>query len=244
MSAETLIEVIVERLSGEIIRIVRPQQVTRKQIREEWMNTDGPVAGISLSYLCIFNRTVGQRPFAIKMIHDTIFAHDHKHGHVGHCDYCNDSSHADHWFAMSPGARRVYLATNNLDGRNFLPDVIGSGAGIWEIYSKFIGKGLLHNQYRIPTNHGWQNRLLRLDQNRDFLIRVIAFFNRDELSNLTDCPYVALVSWDQGGTKELKVTIYARSEHEKELLNWIKRFKTHSTRTTIVRPNYIDFATC
>jgi hypothetical protein len=248
ISADTLIEVTVDRKTGEIIQIVRPEQVTRKQVQADWMRTKGPEAGMTLSYLCFFHRKVGERPFAIKMAHDTIFTHNHKHNFRGHCEFCTDSSHPDHWFAMTSGARRVYLAANNLDGSTFLPDVIGSGAGIWEVYAQSIGKGLLHNQYRIPTTHGWQNRLFKIDRNTKMtgpLLRVIAFINRDVLDLLTDSPFVTLVSWNSGGTTELKVTAYARDEAEESaLLDWIARFEKHSQHAMVVSRHQVEVVTC
>lgn len=248
MSVDTLIEVVVEKYSGEIVQLIRPQQITRAQKREEWKTTKGPVAGTSLSYLCFFNRKVGDRPFAIKLVHDTFFTHNHTRGTSGECKFCTDCSHADHWFAMSPEARRVYLAANKLDGHTFLPDVIGSGAGIWEVYAQSIGKGLLHHQYRIPTTRGWQNTLYKVDRNSKMtgpLLRVVAFINRDELALLTDSPFVTLVSWNTGGSTELKVTAYARDEaEESKLLGWISRFGNHSQYAMVVQPHQQKVATC
>jgi hypothetical protein len=77
------------------------------------------------------------------------------------------------------------------------------------------------------------------------LLRVIAFINRDVLDLLTDSPFVTLVSWNSGGTTELKVTAYARDEAEESaLLDWIARFEKHSQHAMVVSRHQVEVVTC
>lgn len=188
-----------------------------------------------LGYFNFFNQKPNQQAVVVQLAHDTFHEFDHKHSEYGLCDYCHDSQHADHWWSMTTEARRVYLVSHPLRANQFMPEVISGGADFWEFHAEFLGKGLIHPNFRIAQTNGWQNRMWTAIQGP--MYKIIAFVKKSELSLITGYSFVSVITWDKGhggDEEQFKLTVYGGPRDEKNLLEYVAQFEKHSIRVRAV----------